>query len=345
MYSVNEILSFIKELPETEQDRLKTLLYDEVSGKIASLKLFVEEERFSNGRVCPHCGSISVVRNGHRKDGTQKYKCKDCQKIFVSTTNSVAAGIRKDMDVWRQFLACMVEGLSIRKTAEKCGIHRNTAFKWRHKLLDVMVAVSDNLTLDGIIEADESFFSLSYKGNHKNSKSFTMPRTPHKRGKSVHQRGLSKEQVCFPCAVNRDGIAIAKATNLGRVSSNDLVNAFSGKLKEDSFLVTDKMNAYVRFANDERLHLVQMKARKSVKGIYHIQYINNFHSQLKKFIGRFNGVSTKYLNNYLTWFGYLHYGNGSSEKRMDMLLSLTSIVFKTKTNITISQRPNLPFAC
>jgi len=44
---------------------------------------------------------------------------------------------------------------------------------------------------------------------------------------------------------------------------------------------------------------VQIKGGKTVKGIFHIQHVNNYHSQLKDFLKPFHGVSTKYLNNYL----------------------------------------------
>lgn len=41
------------------------------------------------------------------------------------------------------------------------------------------------------------------------------------------------------------------------------------------------------------------------KGIYHLDNINNYHSRLKKWIHRFNGVSTKYLQDSLVWFQLL----------------------------------------
>ena len=47
------------------------------------------------------------------------------------------------------------------------------------------------------------------------------------------------------------------------------------------------------------IDLVQLKTGKAKKGIYNIQHINSYHSQLKRFMRGFNGVSTKYLNNYL----------------------------------------------
>ena len=103
------------------------------------------------------------------------------------------SGTRKDLSVWEKYIDCMMNGLSIRKTAVACGIHRNTAFLWRHKILDALQNMADDVTLEGIIEADETFFAISYKGNHNKSKAFAMPRKAHKRGHSTHIRGLSSD--------------------------------------------------------------------------------------------------------------------------------------------------------
>ena len=52
----------------------------------------------------------------------------------------------------------MMEGYSIRKAAEKCGINKSTAFEWRHKILDALQNMAESVKLDGIIEGDETFF-------------------------------------------------------------------------------------------------------------------------------------------------------------------------------------------
>ena len=204
-----------------------------------------------------------MVRNGHRKDGTQRYVCKDCGKSFVIATNSIVSGTRKDLSVWEQYIDCMMNGLSIRKTAVALGFTEtphsfgDTRF-WMH-----LQNMADDVTLDGIIEADETFFAISYKGNHSKSKTFAMPRKAHKRGHSTHIRGLSQEKVCVPCAVNRNGLSISKITNTGRVSTRDLHHIYDGRIKTNSTLVTDKMNSYVRFTNANGIDLVQLKTGKS----------------------------------------------------------------------------------
>ena len=40
----------------------------------------------------------------------------------------------------------------------------------------------------------------------------------------------------------------------------------------------------------------------TTKKIYHLQHVNNVLSKLKKWIRQFNGVSSKYLPNYLIYF-------------------------------------------
>lgn len=32
--------------------------------------------------VCPSCKSTDLVKNGHSKKGTQRYRCKSCKKSF-----------------------------------------------------------------------------------------------------------------------------------------------------------------------------------------------------------------------------------------------------------------------
>ena len=44
---------------------------------------------------------------------------------------------------------------------------------------------------------------------------------------------------------------------------------------------------------------LNLSAGERVKGIYHIQNVNNYDSRLKSWMRRFNGVATKYLDSYL----------------------------------------------
>jgi len=235
----------------------------------------------------------------------------------------------------------MINGLPIRKAAEICHIHRNTTFIWRHKILDALQNVPRNEKLEGIVEADETFFPISYKGNYKKS-SFVIPREVRKRGKSIHKRGLSRELVCVPCAIDRSGHSVSKIATFGRVKTKDLHLRYDGKINENATLCTDKMNSYVRFANSNKLNLIQIKSGKSKKGIYHIQHINSYHSSLKRFIRAFNSVASKYLNNYLLWNSWLAVKKGSLWDKVDSLLKSAISTNATIKSRSLSNRPVIP---
>ena len=111
---------------------------------------FIERIRFSDGRFCPKCHVQSVIRHGHQKDGTQRYYCKNCKKTFVITSNSIVSGTRFPLRTWEQFIDCMLNGYSVRKSADICGIHKNTAFVWRHKVLDALQEMAESVKLVGI---------------------------------------------------------------------------------------------------------------------------------------------------------------------------------------------------
>lgn len=54
------------------------------------------------------------------------------------------------------------------------------------------------------------------------------------------------------------------------------------------------------------IELKQVPRGKSmIDSVYHLQHINALHSSFKRWLMTFNGVSTKYINNYLAWFKFL----------------------------------------
>lgn len=341
MVTVADILALINGLSPIEKTQLKTILLDNKS-EIRELEQLISEERFKGGLVCPLCGCTGhISRNGHRKDGKQRYICKDCGKSFIANTNSITSGTQMKLFVWKKYVECMFNGMSVRKTADICGIHRNTAFTWRHKIIDALQDTAQRTNLNGIIEADETFFPVSYKGNHKKS-TFVMPRKAHRRGKSTRTRGLSREQVCVPCAADRNGNSVSKIATLGRVRTKDLHGVYDGRIKVDSTLCTDKMNSYVRFANSNNITLVQLKTGKSKKGNYHIQHINSYHSKLKGFMRGFIGVSTKYLNNYLLWNNWVNVRSGSVKDKVEALLKMATATSITIKYRELSKRPTIP---
>lgn len=123
------------------------------------------------------------------------------------------------------------------------------------------------------------------------------------------KRGISKEQVCVLCAMDRVGNIVTELICKGRMKYTDLERLFRNRIDDEAIFCTDSHKSYIQFAQNLGIELQQIKHGKHKKGIYHIQHINTFHSKLKKWMDSFNGVATKYLANYMYWFKWLEVFN------------------------------------
>jgi transposase-like protein len=260
--------------------------------------------------ACPHCKSSKKVRWGKRY-GLQRYKCKECHKTFNSLSGTPLARLRKK-EQWLEYTNCLISGLSIRKAAQICGIHRNTSFKWRHSFLLNAKEVLPN-SLNGIVEADETYILRSEKGN-KNLK-----RKARKRGGKASKRGLSKEQVCV--LVCRDRYSNTFDNIFESFNSENLNRVLNHRIANDALFCSDSKSVYKKFTkeNHYRHGCLNLSAgRRVIKDIVHIQNVNSYHSRLKEWLNHFHGVATKYLENYLAWFRELD--EFSSEIKPEILL-------------------------
>jgi hypothetical protein len=224
----------------------------------------------------------------------------------------------------------MLNGYSIRKSAKLVEINIATSLYWRHKILNCISTFLGIGSVDGVIEADEVFFAESFKG----TKPSKMPRKPRKRGKQVKKRGISKEQVCVATAMDRQGNLIIELLCKGRMTHKELGKLYNGRIGENSILCTDSHKSYMQFAIDMNLDHKKIKRGKHKGGLYHIQHINALHSNLKKWMGRFNGVATKYISNYMYWFKCLQMFNTEKETIRTKNFVVQSNIPYTYTKLT-----------
>jgi hypothetical protein len=121
----------------------------------------------------------------------------------------------------------------------------------------------------------------------------------HARGSCSSTRGLNQGLVCTPFAIGGNDICWGKPSNMGAPSSEDLDSVYAGHLGESVILVTDASTAARKYAEDKELPIIQLKSKtESRQGKYNLQKVNNLHSSFKQDLRGYNGVSTKYLENY-----------------------------------------------
>lgn len=189
MPNVKSILNDIEKLPLHQKEQILSTLKEilVLGSQVSQVEQEVKEFRFSKGKVCPICSSENISRNG-KYNGKQRYICKSCKKTFTDFTNSATYKSKKTLDKWLKYAKCMVNGYSIRKSAEIVEINIATSFFWRHKILDCINTFLGKGYVDDVVEADEVFFAKSFKG----TKPSNMPRNSRKRGKQV-KKGVSQK--------------------------------------------------------------------------------------------------------------------------------------------------------
>ena len=303
MTTLKEVKTIFNKLSLSNQNKLlsELLLEQELQGKVM-LEAGAELSEKRKKKACPHCSSTKVHKRGKQK-GVQMYRCTECSKWYSETTGTALYDI-KLKSKWQSYLNCMEKGMPIKKIAKELNISIQTSFDWRHKILSSLAQfIPEQLTDE--IECDELELALNEKG----AKNLT--RKPRKRS-SDFKRNQGKETVTtvqVVTAVSRNGEKILKAVESKRLNKKEIASVLDGKIADNSTLITDKHPSYKAYVKDNpTLRHKRLLAKDHVDKkdkTLHLQKVNNTHSQLRGFLRPFNGVSSKYLQNYLNWYAYV----------------------------------------
>ena len=148
--------------------------------------------------ACPHCQAPAseLIAWGFSR-GLRRYRCKTCLRTCNALTGTALARLH-NADRWRGYCEALIDGVTVRQAADNCGVSKNTAFSWRHRFLHAM-AEHRALHESGIVEADETFFLESFKGQRK------LPRPARKRAGVGRTRGTGRDQVPVMVVCDREG--------------------------------------------------------------------------------------------------------------------------------------------
>ena len=268
-------------------DRVKVL-----GDRADSARLIVE--RVETPAACAHCASHDLVRFGFA-NGQQRMRCKTCGKTFMPLTGTPFLHLH-EKDKFLAYCECMSKGMTIRETAKVVGLTVDRAFRWRHRFLKFLAKQQPG-GMTGVVEADETFFRLSYKGQRRD-----IPRPSKKRG-GPSPDGAGNERVPVMVAMQR-GARITTDQVLEDLTAPTLTEALRPSLGPDAILSTDGNTTYPIVARNLGIGSGSFVASYDGYGgcgVWHVQNVNAYDSRLKGWMRRFHGVATKYLHHYLGW--------------------------------------------
>ena len=210
------------------------------------------------GRRCPSCDGAACHRHGHANN-LQRYRCRACGRTFNDLSGTPLARLRLK-GKWLDYVAALLASTPVRPAAERVGVHRNTAFRWRHRFLH-WVKLDRPQRLTGIVEADETFLLESQKGSRK------LDRPARRRGGRAKRRGISRELDCILVARDRSGQTIDAVTGRGALTAAQLTRHLLPKLDAGNIALAAQIASvpeHIRgYGHVKEAHLEQARAREA----------------------------------------------------------------------------------
>ena len=291
---LSELIELVKKLPEECVEDAIDYIREKAN----------ENRKTKPKRPCPHCKSSKVSRYGI-KHGRQRYRCNECRKTYVETTNTIMYHSQAGEVVWKQVVKDTMEGVPLAETTDTKGISHSTAFRMRHKiLLSLQSEENDWPTVIGnVCELDDTYVLESLKGS-KICENYW--RKPRKHGAKAQKRGISSEYIGISTGIQRDGKAIAEAVSRATPKKEEVISVFDGRIAESALVLCDGSASFGALGEHVGCAVINIfeedGSKKGGKGFYNINTANSFHSFIKKRYNQYRGVATKYLNRYTNLF-------------------------------------------
>ena len=186
---------------------------------------------------------------------------------------------RLSVSIQQELVRHFVAGASARSAAELCGVNRNTAILYFHKLREL---IAEKLTADapdlmaGEIEVDESYSGGVRKG---------------KRG-----RGAVGKIPVFGL-LKRGGNVYA--VTIPNARSETLIPTIMSKIRADSIVYTDSVRAHDVLDVSDFHHVHINHSKLFAEDRNHINGIESFWNQAKRHLRRYNGIPKHHFHFYL----------------------------------------------
>ena len=161
-----------------------------------------------------------------------------------------------------------------------------------------------------------------------------MPRKAYHRGTDNRIQG-NASKACVLCGVERNKAFFGEVACRGLINVPVLTKVLDNRLEKDCVVMTDGSYAFGRYFKDRGdIEHISLPGHKNgnipeVKGAFHINNVNALHKRFRDFLDKYNGVSTKYLGNYLALFLWLE-----NNKQCDRTYRICQTITKDGTNVT-----------
>jgi len=261
----------------------------------ASARAFLEQTRWPNGPVCPHCGSVNnaspIAANPAKKVRPGLYTCRveTCSKQFTVTVGTVFEASKVSLSNWLiawHLMCASKKGIAALELQRLLGIGSyRTAWFMLHRIRESMKSGSfDGSPLKGAVEVDAAFI-----GNN---------------GRKT-AKGQHTKKAAVLVMVERDGAA--RSTVVAGENLASVAPVLASNIDPSAAIMTDGAHCYRTpgkgFAGGH--HAVDHSRNEYARGAAHTGSVDAFIGLVKRGqYGVFHSISKKYLGRYMVEFDY-----------------------------------------
>lgn len=291
----------------------------------ASAYKYLEDLRWGERPVCPHCGSFAVgyltPKNGRTRltrTGTDSarrvWQCREkaCRRQFSVFTGTVLHGSKIPARTWVFILfemASSKNGVSAREIQRKYGLTPKSAWFAAHRVREAMRRDPLASRMAGVVESDETWIGPRQRNLHKNHFANKIPVL------TLIDRGTGE----------------ARSQVMPTVTADSLSAALTLELEPSAVLMTDGHAGYrqigASFSEHHTVnHHIGEYARTTRNGRRAgVNRAEGYFGQLKGSInGTFHHVSIEHLHRYLAEFDFRFSTRKLSDtQRMQRLMGQT----------------------
>lgn len=252
---------------------------------------YLENLRWPNGPVCPHCGTENKahVRTG-AKVRPGLYRCGEykCRKDFSVTVGTVFERSKVPLNKWLMcayLMASSKKGISSHQIHRMLGVTYKTAWFMTHRLREAMKGDGGLLgSGGGTVEIDETFWGP----------------TVYEDG---NQKRYTKKKKVFTL-VERGGKA--RSFSVPNVQAKTLKPILEKHLSPDAVVYSDNAGQYRTLKDEFPTHeSVNHSQGEYVRGTIHTNTVEGYFGLLKRGVyGTFHHVSEQHLNRYVGEFDF-----------------------------------------
>jgi transposase-like protein len=254
--------------------------------------------RWGNEPYCAHCGSENVTK---RKKAII-FRCNSCKKDFTVLVGTIFEHSRLSLAKWFVLISLMLDakkGIAAMQISRHLGTNYQTAW---YSGMRVRCAMAEDITLEGTVEADETFLGGKPRKKYKQSESATAL-SQFSDDVKKNKRGHGTDQAKVAGMVERKGKVVLKMME-SFTTRNMLAMLRRYVNMKDAVVITDGAQYYKQF--DEHVRHLTIKHKKHfAEGEKHINTMEGFWSIVKSGVkGQYRSLSKKYLPYYLAEFSY-----------------------------------------